>query len=110
MATSIEGSPGDVRDSAESAVRTPTYAEAGRLVYDLAAGTIEFSGECDNHRRWQPDLVEYLVYNIIERRINASGIAGQGDGVKAFASILHAGPPMSRRLPMRRRKAIRRTD
>ncbi len=36
-----------------------TYAEAGKLSYDVTAGIIEFSEEANNQRGWQPDLVTF---------------------------------------------------
>lgn len=56
-----------------------TYAEAGNLVYDLAAGTIEFSGNARITEGGNQISSELLVYNILEQRINAQG-SQEGDG------------------------------
>jgi lipopolysaccharide transport protein LptA len=56
-----------------------TYAEAGKLRYDLLAGTIEFSGDAVITEGGNQIASEYLVYNILEQRINAQG-SPDGDG------------------------------
>ena len=56
-----------------------TYAEAGKLRYDLLAGTIEFSGDAVITEGGNKIASEYLVYNILEQRINAQG-SPDGDG------------------------------
>ena len=56
-----------------------TYAEAGKLRYDLLAGTIEFSGDAVITEGGNKIASNYLVYNIIEQRINAQG-SPDGDG------------------------------
>jgi lipopolysaccharide transport protein LptA len=48
-----------------------TYAEAGKLRYDLLAGTIEFSEDAVITEGGNKIASNYLVYNIIEQRINA---------------------------------------
>lgn len=56
-----------------------TYAEAGSLAYDLAAGTIEFSGDAVISEGGNQISSEFLVYNIVEQRITAQGSEeGQG--------------------------------
>ena len=55
-----------------------TYAEAGRLVYDFAAGVVEFSEEATITEGGNQISSSYLVYNIREQRINASS-GGEGD-------------------------------
>ena len=57
----------------------PTYAEAGKLRYDLLAGTIEFSGDAVITEGGNKIASNYLVYNIVEQRINAQG-SREGDG------------------------------
>ena len=73
----IEGSPATFElkrpDSDEI-----TYAEAGRLKYDLDAGTIEFSEEAIITEGGNQISSSYLMYNIIEQRINAQS-SGEGD-------------------------------
>lgn len=56
-----------------------TYAEAGKLRYDLLAGTIEFSGDAVITEGGNQIASSYLVYNIVEQRINAQG-SPDGDG------------------------------
>jgi lipopolysaccharide transport protein LptA len=56
-----------------------TYAEAGKLRYDLLAGTIEFSGDAVITEGGNKIASNFLVYNILEQRINAQGSPG-GDG------------------------------
>ena len=56
----------------------PTYAEAGRLVYDFDTGIVEFSGEATITEGGNQISSSYLVYNIREQRINASS-GGEGD-------------------------------
>ncbi len=56
-----------------------TYAEAGKLRYDLLAGTIEFSENAVITEGGNQIASNYLIYNIIEQRINAQG-SPDGDG------------------------------
>ncbi len=56
-----------------------TYAEAGKLRYDLLAGTIEFSGDAVITEGGNQIASDFLVYNIREQRINAQG-SPDGDG------------------------------
>jgi lipopolysaccharide transport protein LptA len=56
-----------------------TYAEAGKLRYDLLAGTIEFSDDAVITEGGNKIASNYLVYNILEQRINAQG-SPEGDG------------------------------
>ncbi len=56
-----------------------TYAEAGKLRYDLLAGTIEFSENAIITEGGNQIASNYLVYNILEQRINAQG-SPDGDG------------------------------
>lgn len=55
-----------------------TYAEAGELEYDLANGIVEFSGNATITEGGNQISSNYLVYNIVEQRINAQS-AGYGD-------------------------------
>ena len=73
----IEGSP------ATFELRRPesdeiTYAEAGRLKYDLDAGIVEFSDEAVITEGGNQISSSYLMYNIAEQRINAQS-SGEGD-------------------------------
>ena len=56
-----------------------TYAEAGKLRYDLLAGTIEFSEDAVITEGGNQIASSYLIYNIVEQRINAQG-SPDGDG------------------------------
>ncbi len=56
----------------------PTYAEAGRLEYDLIKGVIEFSGQATITENGNQISSGYLVYNIQEQLINAQS-GGEGD-------------------------------
>jgi len=56
-----------------------TYAEAGKLRYDLLAGTIEFSGDAVITEGGNQIASDFLVYNILEQRINAQG-SPNGEG------------------------------
>ena len=73
----IEGSPATFElkrpDSDEM-----TYARAGRLKYDLVAGTVEFSGEAVITEGGNQISSSYLLYDIGQQRINAQS-SGEGD-------------------------------
>jgi lipopolysaccharide transport protein LptA len=56
-----------------------TYGEAGKLRYDLLAGTIEFSEDATITEGGNQISSGYLIYNILEQRINAQG-SPDGDG------------------------------
>ena len=56
-----------------------TYAEAGKLRYDLKSGTIEFSENATITEGGNQISSNYLIYNIVEQRINAQG-SPDGDG------------------------------
>jgi len=56
-----------------------TYAEAGKLRYDLRAGTIEFSENATITEGGNQISSNYLIYDIAAQRINAQGSPG-GDG------------------------------
>ena len=49
----------------------PTYAEAGRLEYDLAKGIIEFSDQATITENGNQISSSYLVYNIQQQLISA---------------------------------------
>lgn len=55
-----------------------TYAEAGRLEYDFAAGVVEFSEQATITGDGNQISSNYLVYNIGEQRISAQS-GGEGD-------------------------------
>ena len=55
-----------------------TYAEAGRLEYEFATGVVTFSEQATITEGGNQISSEYLVYNILEQRINAQS-GGDGD-------------------------------
>jgi len=73
----IEGSPAtfELKRSGSNAV---THAEAGKLKYDLDAGIVEFSGHAVITEGGNQISSNYLLYNIVEQRINAQS-SGSGD-------------------------------
>ncbi len=72
----IEGTPATFELTRAGSDDT-TYAEAGKLRYDLLAGTIEFSENAKITEGGNQISSSYLVYNIQEQRINAQS---SGDG------------------------------
>ena len=56
-----------------------TYAEAGRLSYDVDSGIVEFSEEAMINEGGNQISSNFLVYNITEQRINADS-SGSEDG------------------------------
>ena len=67
-----------------------TYAEAGRLKYDLDNGTVEFSDEAVITEGGNRISSSYLRYNIIEQRISAQS-SGEGDEKVKITVIPEAG-------------------
>ena len=55
-----------------------THAAAGKLLYDVQNGIIEFSDEATITESGNQISSNYLVYNIVERRINADS-SGVGE-------------------------------
>jgi lipopolysaccharide transport protein LptA len=74
----IEGSPATFRFKRPTSEEA-TYAEAGRLRYDLVKGTVEFSGEAVITEGGNKISSNYLLYNIAEQRISAQS-TGPGEG------------------------------
>ena len=72
----IEGTPATF-ELTRAGSNDTTYAEAGKLRYDLLAGTIEFSENAKITEGGNQISSSYLVYNIQEQRINAQS---SGDG------------------------------
>jgi lipopolysaccharide transport protein LptA len=56
-----------------------TYAEAGRLSYDVVAGIIEFADDATINESGNQISSNFLVYNILEQRIDADS-SGDEDG------------------------------
>jgi lipopolysaccharide transport protein LptA len=73
----ITGSPASFEMTRPGSDET-TYAEAGRLVYDFDAGVVEFSEQATITEGCNQISSNYLVYNIVEQRINAQS-GGDGD-------------------------------
>jgi len=59
-----------------------THAEAGKLLYDVQKGVIEFSEQATITESGNQISSNYLVYNIIERRINADSSGTEDDRVR----------------------------
>jgi len=59
-----------------------THAEAGKLLYDVRNGVIEFSEQATITESGNQISSNYLVYNIIERRINADSSGADDDRVR----------------------------
>jgi len=59
-----------------------TYAEAELLRYNLESGVIEFSGNAKIAEGGNEIASNTLVYDIVERRINAQSTGEDGDRVK----------------------------
>jgi lipopolysaccharide transport protein LptA len=74
----IIGSPATFELKRQGSDET-TYAEAGKLRYDLLAGTIEFSENAVITEGGNQIASNHLIYNILEQRINAQG-SPDGDG------------------------------
>ncbi len=74
---SIQGSPATFEFKRPGSDEV-TYAEAGRLEYDLIESVVEFSEDAIITEGGNQISSSYLVYNILERRINAQS-SGNGD-------------------------------
>jgi lipopolysaccharide transport protein LptA len=59
-----------------------TYAEAGRLAYDVDAGIVEFSDRATINEGGNRISSNFLVYNIAEQRINADSSGTDDDRVR----------------------------
>lgn len=59
-----------------------THAEAGKLLYDVQEGVIEFSEQATITESGNQISSNYLVYNIIDRRINADSSGADDDRVR----------------------------
>jgi len=59
-----------------------THAEAGKLRYDVQEGVIEFSEQATITESGNQISSNYLVYNIIDRRINADSSGADDDRVR----------------------------
>jgi lipopolysaccharide transport protein LptA len=77
MLATITGSPASFEMQRPNSP-DPTYAEAGRLEYDLEKGIIAFSNDATITENGNRISSSYLVYNIKEQLINAQS-GGEGD-------------------------------
>jgi lipopolysaccharide transport protein LptA len=77
MLATITGSPASFEMQRPKSSE-PTYAEAGRLEYNLDRGIIEFSEQAMIRENGNQISSSYLVYNIKEQLINAQS-GGVGD-------------------------------
>ena len=77
MLATITGSPASFRMQRQNSP-DPTYAEAGRLEYDLVKGVIKFSEQATITENGNQISSSYLVYNIKDQLINAQS-GGDGD-------------------------------
>ena len=59
-----------------------TYAEAGRVKYNFETGVVEFSDNATITEGGNQISSNYLVYNIVEQRINAQSAGTDGERVK----------------------------
>ncbi len=59
-----------------------TYAEAGRLSYDVDKGIVEFSEQAMITEAGNQISSNFLVYNIAEQRINADSSGAEDDRVR----------------------------
>ncbi|MDJ0748522.1 MAG: LptA/OstA family protein [Woeseiaceae bacterium] len=59
-----------------------TYAEAGRLLYDVGGGVIEFSDNAKITESGNEIASNFLLYNINERRIKADSTGADDDRVR----------------------------
>ena len=77
----IEGSPATFELRRPGSEET-TYAQAGKLKYDLTAGIVEFSDDAIITEGGNQISSSFLMYNITEQRINAQSSADGGEKVK----------------------------
>ncbi len=95
----IAGSPATFELKRPGSEET-TYAEAGKLRYDLLAGTIEFSGEAVITEGGNQIASDYLIYNIVEQRINAQGSPADDGKVRiTYTPKDEAGQPQQPEMP-----------
>jgi len=78
---SIQGSPATFEMKRPDSEDT-TYAEAGRLEYDLSTGVVEFSENAVITEGGNQISSSFLVYNIVEQRINAQSSSDGDEKVK----------------------------
>ena len=81
QSATILGSPATFELQREGSDET-TYAEAGRLDYDFSSGIVEFSEDAVITEGGNQISSNYLLYNIVERRINAQSMGDDDEKVK----------------------------
>lgn len=81
LRASIQGSPATFEFKRPGNDQT-TYAEAGKLNYDVVRGVIEFSGGATISEGGNQITSDTLFYNIKEQRINAASSGSGEDRVK----------------------------
>jgi len=74
----VEGSPATFELTRQGSDE-PTYAEAGKLKYNLESGIIEFSEEATITENGNQISANFLAYDIKEQRVNAES-SGSDDG------------------------------
>ena len=89
---SIKGSPATFRSRRPGSDEV-TYGEAGRLEYDLKTGVVEFAENAKITEGGNQISSSYLVYNIIEQRINAQSSSDGNEKVKITYTPSKAPPP-----------------
>jgi lipopolysaccharide export system protein LptA len=77
----VTGSPATY-ELKRAAADDVTYAEAGRLRYDVGEGIIEFSEDASITESGNQIASNYLLYNINERRIKADSSGSDEDRVR----------------------------
>ncbi len=77
----VTGSPASF-ELIRAATNDVTYAEAGKLEYDVTRGIIEFSEQATITESGNEISSNYLIYNINERQINADSSGDEDDRVR----------------------------
>lgn len=77
----VTGSPASF-ELKRAAANDVTYAEAGKLKYDVTAGVIEFSEQVTITESGNEITSNHLIYNITERQINAESSGSEDDRVR----------------------------
>lgn len=89
---SIQGSPATFEFKRPDSDEV-TYAEAGRLEYDLIDSVVEFSEDAIITEGGNQISSSYLVYDILERRINAQSSGEDDEKVKIIYTPTDADLP-----------------
>ncbi len=89
---SIQGSPATFEFKRPGSDEV-TYAEAGRLEYNLIDSVVEFSENAIITEGGNQISSSYLVYDILERRINAQSFGNGDEKVKITYTPTDVDPP-----------------